>query len=217
MSRENEEIIDAELVEPDYSATEVYTGPHKKPRGTRKKDHKLFYNSKDKLLSLVGMGNPANYACGIVGISPQTLQKWLQRGRAIQDSLDAEEDLDPVDKDYAEFCVDYGKLYFAPRAQLLRVQMEAALGDEEKGIKPNPHWAYKLHAKMDPEQFGERQTIDTNTRSVQDVYIHGSRTLDGGSGEEVAKQLTTEELRLLRADLKKKKQKVLEAGDAKED
>lgn len=217
MSRENEEIIDAELVEPDYSATEVYTGPSKKPRGTRKKDHKLFYKSKDKLLSLVGMGNPANYACGIVGVSPRTLQGWLERGRAIQDSLDAEEDMDPVDRDYAEFCVNYGKLYFAPRAQLLRVQMEAALGDEEKGIKPNPHFAFKLHEKLDPDQFGQRQTIDTNTRSVQDVYFHGGKSLSGNTGEDVAKQLTSEEIRLLLSDIKKKKQKALEAGDKDED
>lgn len=231
LNDKDNQVLDAEILEeittPDYSAAEEYKGPQKKPRGTRKKDHPKFTpEARETILQLVSVGTPDNHAANYAGVRVDTLYRWLEYGRVAQDKIDAgdEDDLNPVDLDFANFFSQYLKVKPSPIIGLLQTVLRAARGtkgDIEKGIpatKPNPQLALRLLEKLDPVQFGPRQNIDMNVSGkVAHGHLHGTvnqNVLDGG---EIAKQLSTDELRALRADIiSKKEPKKLPAKITKE-
>jgi hypothetical protein len=80
--------------------------------------------------------------------------------------------------------------------------------------RTNPYVALKMLEKLDPEHFGMRQQIEMSGK-VAHAHLHGSvGRVDGG---EVAKNLSTKELRQLREEFQKRKQKQLEAGQVEDD
>lgn len=225
MAKKKKEVVvlDAEIIEeittPDFSDTEIYTGPGKKPQGSSKKDYPKFTpETRETILQLVGGGSPENHAVNIAGIHIDTLYRWLERGRMFQGKIDDgfEDELELVDKDFANFHTAFYKVKSTPIVVLLQGVMKAARGDPDNGINPNPTLALRLLEKLDPEQFGQKSAVDIRQAIKQDVRVIGA----GGSvkqlaeGEEIVKQLSTEELRFLRADYQKRRAaRMLAAGD----
>jgi len=214
-----EEILDAEVVQdictPDYSQTEVDAGPAKQPRTTRKADYPKFTpETREHLLELVSQGVPDNHACNAVGIQVSTLYRWLEKGRLVQNKLDEglEDELYPVELDFANFYVSYYRVKASPVTDLISTVMTAALGspgDPENGIlptKPNPGLALKMLEKLDPEQFGQRSKVDMNVKG-KIGHLHADLG-QLNTGEDVVKQLTTEEIKILKADIKQRRQLV---------
>lgn len=206
-----EEVIDAEIVEeittPDFSAAEEYKGPRKKPVGTRKKDFSRFTPQvRETILQVTSLGAPPAYAAKYSGVSPTTLFRWLERGRNAQAAIDEGrgDDLSPVERDFADFFSNYNKT--------VATTVIGILGNLQRQARNNPHVALKLLEKLDPEQFGQRQAIDMNVAGKVGHVHFDARDLV--QGEEVAKQLTTEELKMLRESIEKRKQ--LKAGEEEE-
>jgi len=135
-------------------------------------------------------------------VAPSTLLRWLERGRNAQRVIDEGngDELAPVEKDFANFFIAYN--------ETVSKVVVGLLGTLQRQARRNPNVALKLLEKLDPEQFGQRQAIDMNVAGkVGHLHVNAKDLIDGG---EVAKQLTTEELRALRESIKKRKQ--LKAG-----
>ena len=209
MTDSKPDFIDAEVLEeittPDLSDIDEYKGPRKKPVGTRKKDFPSFTPEvRETILQVTSLGAPPQYAAKYAGVSPSTLFRWLERGRAAQAAIDdgREDDLAPIEKDFAAFFSNYNKT--------VATAVIGILGNLQRAARNNPHVALKLLEKLDPEQFGQRQAIDMNVAGrvgVGHLHVNARDLVDGG---EIARQLTTEELRALRESIKKRKQ--LKAG-----
>ena len=208
-SNDKEEILDAEVLEeittPDYSAAEEYKGPQKKPRGTRKKDFPDFTpETRETILQYVGLGSPPHDAANLAKITPNKLYKWLEKGRICQGKIDDghEDELSPAELEFATFFTEYSRALSSPIVRLL--------GIVQKHASTKPYLALKLLEKLSPQYFGERKAIDMNVAGqISQRHFHGvigAGKVDELEGGEIAKQLSTDELRAIRADIISKKE-----------
>ena len=209
MDENVDEILEAEVVDimeepPNYpQGPERHSSSRKGKHGTRKKDFARFTPEvRETILQVTRIGAPPQYAAKFAGVAPSTLLRWLERGRNAQRVIDEGngDELAPVEKDFANFFIAYN--------ETVSKVVVGLLGTLQRQARRNPNVALKLLEKLDPEQFGQRQAIDMNVAGkVGHLHVNAKDLIDGG---EVAKQLTTEELRALRESIKKRKQ--LKAG-----
>lgn len=192
------ELLEAPI-DPDL---EVWEGQKKWPRGTRKKDFQDFKPEvRDKILEAIKLGSPLQYAARFAGISPSTLNRWLERGAMAQARIEEgyEDELVAVEKDFAAF--------YTECIQSNATVILALLGNLVRQSMANPHVALKLLEKLDPAQFGPRQSIDISGKvGIGHIHVDARQLADGA---DIVKKLSTEELRLLRSDLSRR---LLEAG-----
>jgi len=200
------EIVDAEVIEeittPDYDFEDKRL--EKQPKGTRKKDYPAFNpESRAKLLEVIELGVPLDIAADAAGVSISTVQRWLERGEMVQNRIDddATDGLDPIDYDFAEFYMDCKQYSARGVTKLAQILTDAAAD--------NPHIALKWIEKVRPDHFGAKQAIEM-TGKVIHGHLHTS-----AEGSEIVKRLSTEELKLLKADMTKRKQ--LKSGEVEED
>lgn len=200
-------ILDAEIIEeisePDYDLKDTNKS-RKNPRGTRKKDFPEFtVERREQLLQIMSMGTPTNIAAKMAGIHPSTLDRWMDKGAEATQRLEDGEELYPVEKDFADFYIRCNQVTANAVASLLGVLMRKS--------QTNPYIALKLIEKLDPENFGAKTELKMTgemTKTNIDIKI------DAG---EVAKNLSTKELRQLREEFAKRKTKQLEANTVTDD
>jgi hypothetical protein len=200
--KEKVEILEAEVVDeladPGYDFKEPWDKRRKRkdPRGTRKKDYPAFTEAnRNRILQYTSVGVPPKFASMGAGLAPDTLDRWLDKGKDCQERLEAGEALLPVERDFAEFYTEYNRIAGLAIISLVANIREAA--------KRDPRIALKLLEKTAPDEYGPRQDIRMSGKVEQDSRILvGVCELDG---REIAKKLTTDELKQLRADITKRK------------
>jgi hypothetical protein len=214
--KEEVEVLDAEVLEyinnPDLEFKEP---SRKKPRGKRKKDFPAFtHPTRTLILSATMKGVPPDVAAKAAGVLPDTLYNWLQRGALVVELLETgdeerTEDIAPVELDFAEFYTEFNKAAAFGEVRLIDIINTACEDD--------PKLAMRWLEKVNPERFGPKiQQQISMTGQVAHAHLHGSvGKLPEGKG--LAKRLPTEDLKALRANLIKDKQKLLEAGEIEED
>ncbi len=209
------EIIDAEIVEeitdPNLNFKEEKKS-RKKPRGKRKKDFPEFTpQNREKLIQLAALGSPPDVTAKAAGIHPMTLENWLEKGRALTDRLNEGEDLEPVEKDFVDFYLRY--------TQVTANAVVSLLGVLQTQARKNPHIALKLLEKLDPENFGAKTELKMSGK-VKHGHLHAHVAVGSiEAGEEIAKRMTTDQLRRLRGHRVKQIEagEIVEADDDKEE
>jgi hypothetical protein len=204
------EIIDAEILEeltnPDWDFEDKKKpGPDKWKKGTRKKDFPKFTpKNKYNILNAAIAGLPPEVCAAQGDITPQTLQRWVDKGQRAQERIDAgaEAELAPIEVEFAEFFMAlYKQSAQAMLGPYKTVHDAATTGGSVKAAQwiLERRWA---------EYFSEKKQIQ------QQVEWQGrlTQTTEGiVDNRETAKRLSTEDLKALRAS----HIKLLEAGDEK--
>jgi hypothetical protein len=214
--KEEVDIIDAEVLEDLHNPDLEFKEPsRKKPRGKRKKDFPAFtHTARTLILSATMKGVPPDVAAKAAGVLPDTLYNWLQRGALVSELLesgdeDRIEDIAPVELDFSAFYTDFNKAAAFGEVRLIEIINTACEDD--------PKLAMRWLEKVNPERFGPKiQQQISMTGQVAHAHLHGSvGKLPEGQG--LAKRLPTKDLKTLRANILKDKQKLLEAGEIQED
>jgi hypothetical protein len=211
------EVVEVEVLEPEeiaefgdsgYDIKEPWAKRRKRkhPRGTRKQDFPLFTPAvREAILQATRLGATLKIAANNAGVRKETAEGWMIRGEEALERFEAGEELIPIENDFLHF---YLGCLQSKSAGALRL-----IGILQKASKNNPNIAMKLLEKLEPEDYGAKQAIEM-TGKVAHAHAHLHKGLP--TGDDVAKQLSSEELRLLRADIKQKdEQKKLAADNAK--
>lgn len=209
----DDDIIDAEvleeLAEPDWEFEEK---SKKKPRGTRKKDFPAFTaKNRLKILEMATLGAAPEICADYAGVHPQTLARWLERGDLAQARVDEgeEEELAPVEIEFATFYMAFRQA----RATAAANPIATIAREAKENWKAAVVWLEKQR----PDLYAARQALEISGHTTQDIRIgEGSTRQKAINTDELARRLSTDQLKRIRADVIKSK-KLLKAGDEEVD
>ncbi len=211
--KEEVEVLEAEVVDYILNPDLEFKEPSKKkPRGKRKKDFPMFTEStRTAILAVVMKGAPIETAAQVAGVKVDTVYSWLERGQMVADILESGdeeriEDIADVEMDFAKFYIQYNKAQAFAEVRLIDIITDATEDD--------PKLAMQWLGRINPRYSSKQQIHMTGDMRHGHVHVSAGKLPEG---EGLAKRLPTKDLKALRANLVKDKQKLLEAGEIDED